>query len=112
MTTTAKGFNGTLSFDGQTVTIERKGVGTLPSKTSPDLPVSRMMAAAIAEGNAWVARANEHFGDEITQLVSGGRAYGSCGSAVTSPIEPSRSWSRSPRQAASPVMPPPTTRYL
>jgi len=41
---------------------------------------------------------------------SGGRSYGGCGSAPTSPIEPSVSCSRIPRQAASAVMPPPTIR--
>src|SRR5262245_41755175 len=42
---------------------------------------------------------------------SGGRAYGSCGSAANTPIDPSSSWSRIPRHAASAVMPPPTSRY-
>ena len=44
-------------------------------------------------------------------LERGGRAYGSCCSAPKRPMLPSASWSRIPRAAASPVMPPPTIRY-
>ena len=34
-TTTAKGVNGTVSFDGQLVTITRKGIGNKGAKTIP-----------------------------------------------------------------------------
>src|SRR5690349_5692683 len=43
---------------------------------------------------------------------SGGRLYGGCGSAPITPIDPPASTSRMPCAAASPVMPPPTIRYL
>src|SRR5262249_19546030 len=42
----------------------------------------------------------------------GGRLYGGWGSLPITPIDPAPSISRMPRTAASPVIPPPTIRYL
>ncbi|QOI67670.1 hypothetical protein SEA_ORCANUS_25 [Arthrobacter phage Orcanus] len=59
MTTTAKGFNGSLSFDGERVTIERKGAG----RTS--LPVSAIQSVEFKKGGLLVGYVKFHTGAAI-----------------------------------------------
>ncbi|WAB09135.1 hypothetical protein SEA_EESA_25 [Arthrobacter phage Eesa] len=59
MTTTAKGFNGSLSFDGERVTIERKGAG----RTS--LPVSAIKSVEFKKGGLLVGYVKFHTGADV-----------------------------------------------
>lgn len=59
MTTTAKGFNGTLSFDGQTVTIERKGAGRVR------LPLESIKSVEFKKGGLLVGYVKFHTGADV-----------------------------------------------
>ncbi|UVK62564.1 hypothetical protein SEA_TAYLORSIPHT_25 [Arthrobacter phage TaylorSipht] len=59
MTTTAKGFNGSLSFDGQTVTIERKGAGRVR------LPLDAIKSVEHKKGGLLVGYVKFHTGADV-----------------------------------------------
>lgn len=59
MITTAKGFNGTLSFDGQTVTIERKGAGRTR------LPLDAIKSVEFKKGGLLVGYVKFHTGADV-----------------------------------------------
>ena len=57
--TTAKGFNGTLSFDGETVTIERMGAGRTR------LPLSAIKSVEYKKGGLMVGYVKFHTGADV-----------------------------------------------
>ncbi|WPM94276.1 hypothetical protein VB1_CDS0027 [Arthrobacter phage Marchesin] len=57
--TTVKGFNGTISFDGQTVTIDRKGAGRTR------LPLASIKSVEFKKGGLLVGYVKFHTGADI-----------------------------------------------